>query len=56
MFLTLNCKNLDDGRVQATNPKSGKVWYFSADNSHKPTYRNKYAMVNCFRYAINWIN
>ena len=32
------------------------IGYWPTGHSQKPTKRNKFAMLNCYRYRIEWVN
>lgn len=54
-LLTVQCVKQSNGNVNVY--KDGKLYaWFDRYNSAKPTYRNKYVMLNCHRWCIDWVN
>lgn len=55
-MITLYLRKYLDG-VAAYNAKedSNSIAFWPSYLSNKPTKRNKYVMLNCYKYRIEWI-
>lgn len=54
---TVYLHKFHDGEVvaYADNLAMRRLAKWPSDYSNKPTKRNKYVMINCWKYAIEWI-
>lgn len=53
-MLYVIARKMKSGDVEITFPSTNMKAYFNKDDSNKPTYRNKYVTLNCFKYGIMW--
>ena len=52
------CRKTKSGAVEVYKPgddgKSAYLWCTYDKHATKPDYRNKYVILNCYRYSIMW--
>lgn len=53
-LIALIARKNADGSVSVFDTDGTQKATFDRDLSNKPTRRNKYVTLNCFRYALTW--
>jgi len=44
-----------DVSIYSNNQGRGKICTFRWDLSNKPTRRNRYVTINCYKYKLEWL-
>lgn len=53
-ILTLYAKKRPDGCVEIRNSNGSLKAFYDKFHSQKPDYRNKYIIINCYKWALVW--